>query len=217
MNEEKIKMENEKDQELEETLSQALRPAKSDFEQLLASNLAAAIFSPPLQKIRMILEAWLLLPEEERINLIPNKGERKNIEMLYEIAISFENVFEIKKPYNYERLGIVPWSFSSDDAFLYLRLFIKRYWRITIFSPKDFEKMNDEEKETAWYLYLNKLAAFLNSGYASLNLIKMIENEFITTIMPKALELLRLIHTKFISEETWEHTLSIMSGKSESK
>jgi hypothetical protein len=215
-------MENEIDQEdkeLEETLSQAIRPAKlSDFEQLLASNLAAAIFSPPLQKIRMVLEGWLLLPEEEAIKLIPNEEERKDLERIYEVAISLENVFEIKKPYNYERLAIVPWSFSLDDAFLYLRLFIKRYWAILPkdFS-KDFEKMNEEEKKVTWYLYLNKLAAFLNSGYASLNLIKMIENEFITTIMPKALELLRLIHTKFISQETWEHTLSIMSGKMKSE
>ena len=200
----------DEDKLLQETLAQALRPPKSDFEQLLASNLAAAIFSPPLQKIRMILEAWLLLPEEERKNLISNEEERKDLERIYEVAISFENVFEVSKPHINEKLAIVPWSFSIDDAFLYLRLFVKRYWNIIKINLK-------EEKETAWYLYLNKLAAFLNSGYASLNLIKMIENEFVTTIMPKALELLRLIHTKFISQETWEHTLSIMSGKSESK
>jgi hypothetical protein len=32
------------------------RPSRGDLEQILASNLAAAVFAPPLDKIRMVLE-----------------------------------------------------------------------------------------------------------------------------------------------------------------
>ena len=201
----------EEDEELELTISQALRPEQpSQFEQLLASNLASAIFSEPLQKIRLIFEAWELLNDEEKMEIIPDPEERKNIERLYEIAISFINLYIHKPPIVFDaqllfdEAATVPWTFHIQEAPKYLGLFINKYYDI----GKKFDFNNFD-----WDAYYIELAKFLNEGMASIKIIRMIISEYITVVMPIALKLLRMIHERFISPEVWERTLLIVSGK----
>jgi hypothetical protein len=206
-----MKEKRKEEEKLEETLSKALRPAPAtQFEQLLASNLATAIFSEPLQKIRMIFEAWELLNEEEKKEIIPDEEERENIKRLYEICISFLNLYIHKPPIVFDsqllfnEAGVVPWSFYIQEAPKYLGLFINKYYDI----GKNFNFDNFD-----WDNYFIELAKFLNEGMASIKIIRMIISEYITVVMPKALELLRIIHEKYISPEVWEKTLLIVSGK----
>jgi hypothetical protein len=199
------------EEKLEETLTRALRPAPaSQFEQLLASNLATAIFSEPLQKIRLILEGWGLLNEEEKKEIIPDPEERENIKKLYEICISFLNLYVHKPPIVsdsalfFSEGATIPWTFYIQEAPKYLGLFINKYYDI----GKKFDFNNFD-----WDNYFIELAKFLNEGMASIKIIRMIISEYITVVMPKALELLRIIHEKYISPEVWEKTLLIVSGK----
>jgi len=206
-----MKEKKEEDEELELTISQALRPEQpSQFEQLLASNLASSIFAQPLEKIRLIFEAWQLLPEEEKEKLIPGKEEREKIRMLYEVCISFMNLYVHHPPIVFDahllfdEAGVVPWTFHIKEAPKYLGLFINKYYDI----GKKFDFNNFD-----WDNYYIELAKFLNEGMASIKIIKMIISEYITVVMPIALNLLRMIHEKYISPEVWERTLMIMSGK----
>jgi hypothetical protein len=208
-----LRKKKKEEEELELTLSQALRPAQaSQFEQLLASNLATAIFSPPLEKIRMIFEAWQLLPDKEKEKIVPEQEEREKIKRLYEVCISFVNLYVHKPPIVYDSVllfdeaGVVPWSFPISEAPKYLELFINKCYDIGKPIPKEF----DEETLKAYFV---DLAKFLNDGMCSMKIIRMIISEYITVVMPKALELLRIIHEKYISPEVWERTLMIMSGK----
>jgi len=74
--EEGEKVKSEEDSALEETLVAAIRaPQRGDLEQILASNLAAAVFAQPLDKIHMVLEAFMLLPEEEQQAVAPDEEE----------------------------------------------------------------------------------------------------------------------------------------------
>ena len=215
------------DKALEETVIAAIRaPQRGDLEQILASNLAAALFAQPLDKIRMILEAFLLLPEEEQHNVVQNEAERQYIREIYEVAVSLSNMVEEPPPTPYMRgrYASVPWSFPTDVAHRYLRHFINR---IFFFSEEEewerlFDKvktadLNTEEGRKIWNTYLRELAGFLSSGCAALTMVQQVRNEFIIRVMPYASKLLREIFKRYITKETWETMLSVIGGKTKTK
>jgi hypothetical protein len=222
-NEEKI---DEEEESLKNALAVAIRaPQRGDLEEILASNLAAAVFAQPLEKIRMIFEAFLLLPEEDQILIVENEEEIQYIKMLYEVVISLCNAFEVEPPISMRgRFGIIPWSFSITEADKYLSLFINRIWEFAqgdewreFFDNLKNAKIFSMEGETLWNIYLQELARFLCSGFAPLSLIEQIKTEYIIKIMPYASYLLREIFKNYISKETWETMLSILGGKSKPK
>lgn len=208
-----MESEKEKEDELKTTIIEAIRPArKGELENLLASNLAAAIFSPPMQKIRLILEAFLLIPDEEKINLVKPE-EIFEFEKLYEVCISFINHLKFVRYDN--EFVLVPWSFPLEKANEYLKLFLRRvfYCNWKDWDWNEFDKEMKEKPQETFDLYLKALAEYLSSGFAPFSLFKFIENEFIINVMPKALELLRSIFEKYITIETWENTLALFSAK----
>jgi hypothetical protein len=212
----------EEDTVLEETLVAAIRaPQRGDLEQILASNLAAAVFAQPLDKIRMILEAFMLLPEEEQQAVAADEEEIQYIKRLYEVAVSLSNVVELEPPSPYirGRFASVPWSFPTTVADCYLRLFINRIWWFAegdewqeFFRKVKSADLNTEEGQAVWNRYLRELARWLASGYAALSMVEQVKNEFIIRVMPYASQLLREIFKRYISKETWETMLSVVSG-----
>jgi hypothetical protein len=217
----------EEDTVLEETLIAAIRaPQRGDLEQILASNLAAAVFAQPLDKIRMILEAFMLLPEEEQQAVAADEEEIQYIKRLYEVAVSLLNVVELEPPSPYirGRFASVPWSFPTTVADCYLRLFINRIWWFAegeewqeFFRKVKSADLNTEEGQAVWNRYLRELARWLASGYAALSMVEQVKNEFIIRVMPYASQLLREIFKRYISKETWETMLSVVSGKAKPK
>jgi hypothetical protein len=211
------------DEGLEETVVAAIRaPQRGDLEQILASNLAAAVFAQPLDKIRMILEAFMLLPEEEQHSVVADGAEIQYIKEIYEVAVSLSNVIEVEPPtpYTRGRYAVIPWSFSVTKADKYLQHFINRIWE---FSGEDVgdvfwnrlhkADLNTEEGERLWNDYLRKLAVFLCSGLATLSLVQQVKSEFIIRMMPYVSDLLREIFKRYITKETWETMLSVIGGK----
>ena len=64
-----MKMDNEGFDE-EDLVSKALRPTqKWGIDKVLATYLATAIYSPPLQKIRAVLEAYQILTDEMKMEI----------------------------------------------------------------------------------------------------------------------------------------------------
>ena len=231
----------EEEKQLQEALIQAVRPApRGELESLLAAELATAVFASPLGKIRHVLEAYLLLPSEERKDLFPDEKEREEFYMLYEVCISLMNTIIVQSPYTPEPTAKIPWSFPSNRAHEYLKLFINRVFRLgnnrewqEFLREKDFNywlkkckrktkkklrfyvapaNLTEQQHQEEWMnLYLYNLANALHQG-VSLSLAEMIKNEFITNVMPRILKLLRTIHNQFISSDTWERTLQLIGG-----
>ena len=217
-------MKSEEDMMLQEALVTAIRaPQRGDLEQLLASNLAAAVFAKPLDKIRMILEAFLLLPEEEQLVVAEDEGKIEYIKRLYEIAVSFSNIVELEPPTPYMRgrYAAVSWSFPTTRAHEYLSLFIGRIWfaegKEELYRQLREVNLNSEESKNMWNAYLRELARWLSSGFAPLPIAEQVKSEFIVKTMPYASQLLREIFKRYISKETWEQMLSIVSGKAKPK
>jgi len=222
MSEEEEEMKSGEDAALQETLIAAIRaPQRGDLEQILASNLAAAIFAQPLDKIRMIFEGFLLLPEEEQLAVVEDEEEIEYIRRLYEVAVSLSNIVEVAPPLPTMRgrCAAVPWSFSVTRADEYLSLFINRIWEFAqgeewreFFAQLKNAELKSEEKEELWNAYLRELARWLSSGLAPLSIIEQLKNEYVVRTMPYASRLLREIFRRYISKETWEQMLSIVSG-----
>jgi hypothetical protein len=211
----------EMDEEMSRTLAAAIRaPQRGELEEILASNLAAALFSPPLEKIRMILEAFMLLPSEEQEALF-DEDARQTIYELYQVAVSLSNVVEVPPgPYRAGRYAAIPWSFSCDQAWQYLRHFVTSIWEFfphseawQQFFARVKSRPEGEEGTMIWYQYLNYLAWYLCSGEALLHVVEEVKNQFITRAMPSALNLMRVIFTHYISQETWLEALSIIGGR----
>lgn len=207
------------DEELKETILAALRaPRRGDLEEILASNLAAAVFAQPIEKIRMIFEAFLLLPEEEQSLIVDDEGEIEKIRQLYEVAISLSNTIVEG------HTGTVPWSFSITEADRYLCHFINRIWQFwnteewqLFFEEVRHADLRSEEGRRIWNAYLRELARFLCSGFAPLSLINQVQSEYIVKVMPYASHILREIFKRYITKETWETMLSIVGGRGRAK
>jgi hypothetical protein len=213
-------------EELQETVAAAVRaPQRGDLEQILASSLAAAVFAPPLDKIRMVLEAFMLLPEEDQLKVAAEEGELQYIKELHEVAVSLSSVVELEPPTPLMRgrFASIPWSFPIDRADRYLGHFVNRIWWFLEgpWGTEEWERLlnklrgadrNSPEGQAIWRTYLQELARWLGSGWAPLSNVEQFKNEFIVRVMPYASRLLREIFTNYISRETWEAMLSIVSG-----
>jgi hypothetical protein len=214
--------EEEEDSALEETLVAAIRaPQRGDLEQILASNLAAAVFAQPLDKIRMILEAFMLLPEEEQQAVVAGEEEIQYIKGLYEVAVSLSNIVELEPLASYMRgrYASIPWSFSITQADKYLGLFVNRIWEFAqteewteFFKQVKAADKNTEEGKELWNSYLREFAGFLCSGLASLSVVQQVKSEYIIKTMPYASQLLREIFVRFVTKQTWETMLSVIGG-----
>jgi hypothetical protein len=195
---------------LELTLVSAVRPAKSDLEVLLASNLAHATFSKPLDKIRLILETFMLLPPEMQ-EKIATPEERNRIERLYRVAVSLSTVVQyptVRGELNV--FGSVGWCFPPEQAVEHLD-FVKNVYRID--TDMDLDELTKEGPGSpGWRQYLVELYHVLTRNTCSVLFIRMVTSEFIITAMPFALELSRRIFQQFISRGAWIESLTVLRG-----
>jgi len=196
--------------DLELTLVSAVRPAKSDLEVLLASNLAHATFSKPLDKIRLILETFMLLPPEMR-EKIATLEERNRAERLYRVAVSLSTVVQYPTVRGeLDVFGSVGWCFPPEQAAEHLS-FIKNIYRIDTDLDLD-ELTKDGPGSPGWRRYLVELYHALTRNTCSVLFIKMVTSEFIVTAMPFALELSRRVFQQFIGREAWTESLTVLRG-----
>jgi hypothetical protein len=193
---------------LDTVLAAVRAPKRGDLESLLASNLAHATFAKPLDKIRLVLETFMLLPAEEQ-EKITSQEERSRIERLYKVAVSLSTVISYPAPRGeIEAYGSVAWAFPPEQAPEHLD-FINNVYRVA----EDVDELTGEGKgSTGWRRYLTILYYAFTRNLCSLLFIKMVESEFIVSAMPFTLELSRRIFRHYVSRETWAETLMALHG-----
>ena len=173
------------DEKLAVALQRAIRgPKLGQFEQLLANELAVAAFNvDPLQKIRHILEAYMMLSDEERAKLLPAEEQGK-VEVAYRICVSLLNVVEYPLS-EFERLQAVPFDFQEKQA--------EKYLSMVSNSPIEAYR---------------SLIADAHPVYVSQFRVR-----FICSYMPLALQVMRRILEEYISQETWMQTLQALQRR----
>lgn len=200
--------------ELSVTLAEAVRPPeKTDIENAVASKLVLAILSSDrLQMITSILECYKLLPPETAEELFAEE-ERDEFDRLYEVAISFLQMYEESSgnPYDPARWVCIPWGFSwmVADRYLY---WVTREWDLPFSDWQEFKEYLsklDSEKRKAEYL-----RALCQALYkCSMSLAKQVLSEFIVYAMPIASKIMRNIFAGgIVSASTWNETLLLMRG-----
>ena len=107
--------------EMTELAAKALRPTQRvGAEDLIASELASAVLSNPLDKIRHVCEALMFLDESEKAQAKITEDEEKEAEKIYTLAVSLANIHTDKEigPTGQARDNCcsVPWPFTLEEA-----------------------------------------------------------------------------------------------------
>jgi hypothetical protein len=203
-------------QELNRYASEILWPkSKGDVENLLATELALATYSAdPMQKIRHILEAYMMLTENEKSVILPHVTDRDEALQLYVVALGLLNITPTHDGIQSD-CAIIPFAFGPRQAYRYLGNFVHIVWNLsnyyTTFDATYVQHpMNCTDEQKRQYFALFK--RYLSSGDASLGICLTVKTLFIKYVLPKTLHMLRTIYTQFISPEKWYDVTTSFRG-----
>lgn len=201
------------EKELAEATGAALRPSGLQaLELVIGTEIQIANLSQePLQKIRHVIEAFMLLPEEKRKD-IATQEEIAQYERMHTLAISFLNTQMLPSgSHDLNRYASVPLTFAGEQAYNYLSPFIHLFFWPTDISKEAKQRVLTGVKESK-ERYFEWLSNIIHAGYF-LQSVLSIKVQFIAWAMPKTANLSNLITTKFLSPETWEKVLFSTMGK----
>ena len=199
--------------EIEKLGARAIRPERrvSD-EDLIASELASAVFSEPLNKIRHTVEALMLLDEGEREQAGITEEEAKEAEKLYVLARTLQDThinreMDFQSRIMVDHYAVIPWPFPREAAGEWMG-----DWLGEGFSIHYYRKPSDETKEK-----LGKLPWFDRVHYStscldvSMDTYKGIVIRFTNYAMPRVARLLKkIIH--LVSPDSYKQALQLMRG-----
>jgi len=109
-------------QDLYKTIKEGVRPPITGSEQLLANELAIAILSPPLEKVRHICEGIMLL-EASELDLVKLSADIDNVKRIHLLSVAFSELwetFDFDELYNERQMVKIAFSFTEMDAIKYL-------------------------------------------------------------------------------------------------
>ena len=197
------------EKELAGATQSALRPSGMQALELqISTELAIGLFNAkPLEKIRHILEAYMLLPIENQEKLA-NKENMSIYKRMHTIALSFLNMQILTDPWG-ERYAMIPFPFNPNLGREYFEFFLKALH----YNGEDGKQLaarfkQDENIRRAYFSYLTKWL----SSEASLNVAFSIKTDFERWSIPRVVRLAETIITTFISKETWEQALAATIG-----
>ena len=226
-------MNRDEEEDIEKTLvSKAIRPAQlGALDKLVASKLALALVSKPLEKIRHVIEAYMALDEEKRSLLNVSVGEDKEYEKIYTVAVALLNarVYRLRKDeWEEHDFAEVSWPFSIEEAPYYFSPWLKpnkpryfyRYAKESM--TEEMEKyMNilvekGVEDDFAWVIA--RAMAILQRPETSMvvNYLYVL-NSFIVYAVPKVEQLMSRIFKYAVDPDIWDHVIKLVSGKYEGK
>jgi len=195
--------------ELDSIYVEAVRPTRTlGVENLIASELAQAVFAEPLSKIRHILEAYLMLSPEQRELLEIGEEEHKELLKIYKLCLDLQRIVWIKDPFSGGmKTAAIPWSCNPDEIQNYLN------WLNNMSPLYITHNMENTEK----YRKLNEIEIFYLAsirGELAAVSARQVQIRFIHYAMPKVLCIMRLLLEKIVTPETWWQSLQVISGKS---
>lgn len=200
-------------------LQNALRPpTQAGIEGLLASELATALFSPPLEKIRHILEAYLLLNKDLRKTIGVDKDDDILYGKIHKLSIDLQNARIHNFGYKFLSFMRVylPFSFEIEDIGKYL-FWIDDYNPISNFgwevpNPNEMDNYANELCDNSLCIRMVKTYLYGRYGVLSYSSYYDLRNRFISFSMPKALDISQRIFRKLISYDIWSETLALVKG-----
>jgi hypothetical protein len=197
--------------EVERLAAKTLRPERRiSAEDLVASELASAILSEPLQKIRHACEALMLLGEAERKQADITEEEAKEAEKLHALSLALSNAYVHELLDSYGRVVdnycSIAWPFTREEAKDWLGWAEKlsvTYWR-----NGGADAMKEEE--------LDKLERFeriyeMTRRQATMPTLKTFTTRFEQYAMPKATVLMKKI-ILLVSPDSYRQALQILRG-----
>ena len=199
----------------EETKNLAAKASRGDdrlgAEDLIANELASAILSDPLNKIRHIGEALFLLSEDEKQAAHISNEEKKEVEKIYKLSTTLQNVHinTIEDEYGHviERGAVLAWPFSKDEANDWLDFADRKTWRYYETENTDHKEVKElcdkGEKTKALFLATEKKI--------TIDSYKRLKTQFIGSYMETANKLLRKIMNQ-VSSSSFDAALSRLRG-----
>jgi hypothetical protein len=176
-----------------------LRPEhRMSDEDLIASEMAAAVLASPLEKIRHTIEALYMLNEEERRAAGISGEEEALADKIYALALALKNVHTETLPSREVCVRMV-WPFPASEADTWLS------WASgpIIYFPSD---MNLQENlSLPQKIYYWTIAGVPKESYETLVV------RFVQFAMPVAMRLMRKIMA-LISPDSYKQALAILGG-----
>lgn len=186
-----MKPEPEGPSELEELAAKALRPTRRiGAEDLVASELASAVLSDPLAKIRHVCEALMILDEGEKAQAKITEKDEEEAEKIYVLAVSLANIHTNKEVDSsgqvYDSRCSIPWPFTLEEA-------------------GDWLDWATRQGKTAEDIYN------MTSGETTIQNGRTMLTRFLRYAMPKATVLMKKI-IRLVSPDSYIQALQILRG-----
>jgi len=203
---------------MEELVAKAIRPSRRlNVEDLLANELAAAVLSEPLPKIRHVCEALMLLEPNELEKTGISKGEAREARKLYTIVQALQNAY-VHKIYTtspeggggiVERYAAIAWPFTRAEAGEMLK------WADGLDTW--FYVPGQRAQWPKWMTETEKLEGAertfeITRRETTMSTFKIFTVRFIQYAMPKIAPLMRKVISR-VSLDTYLTALKTMKGK----
>jgi hypothetical protein len=176
-----------------------LRPEhRMSDEDLIASEMAAAVLASPLEKIRHTVEALYMLDEEEKRAAEISKEEEELAGRIYALALALKNAHTEILPTKEVCVRMV-WPFPASEADTWLS------WAsgpITYF-PSDMKPLDS--------LSLPQKIYYWTAGGVPKESYEALVVRFVRFAMPVAMRLMRKIMC-LISPDSYKQALAILGG-----
>jgi len=196
-------------QDTKELAAKASRGGEGlDAEDLIANELATAILSDPLNKIRHICEALFLLSEGEKQAAHISKEDEEDAEKIYKLTTVLQNVhidtIEDENGRTIERGAVLAWPFVEDDADEWLDFAERVTWKYYEDEEHDDIRKVYDDGEELRALFLATEKRITVDSY------KRLKIQFVNYYMERANKLLRKVMNQ-VSESAFEAAVNRLS------
>lgn len=202
-------------EDVERLAAKALRPERRlSAEDLVASELASAILSEPLSKIRHVCEALMLLDESERKQAGITEAEVKEVGKLYAIATALQNA-HINKELDLvlkvviDRYAMVPWPFPCERAAEQLKWLGEDFFANYHVEGEGYG--GKIEKKLKALPHFEKIYEVTSHLEATMDTYRGLIIRFVDFAMPKAAVLMKKI-IRLVSPDSYRQALQILRG-----
>ena len=206
-------------EEVERLAAKTLRPERRiSAEDLVASELASAILSEPLAKIRHVCEALMLLDEAERKQAGITEDEARESERIYALASAIQNahidreMISYSPPIAIDKFATIPWPFPREKAAEWLEWVGEDFRHLVLYYPHGGSESREKRSKKYEELpYLEHLHAITSGEETAMHTYKGLVIRFTQYAMPKAAALMKKI-ILLVSPDSYRQALQILRG-----
>lgn len=205
-------------EELGDLVGKAVRPdQRLKAEDLVASELATAILSEPLSKIRHICESLMILSDDERKSAgITEEEAEEALEKIYPLCQTLQNVFVDKFVDKFgnvlEKSATISWPFTRREAPEWLRWMRHSFWKIYP-GDEEYEKILEEAQKLHEEGKEHESLYHVTTERVTIDTVNRVKIQFIDYAMPKSAKLMKKI-MRLVSSSSFQEALKRLKGGS---